>query len=42
MLLNKIRKKEKKIEKEKLFSFGIDPQTFRLRGEVQSISPQLY
>ena len=42
MLLKKVRKKEKKKEKEKLLSFGIDPQTFRLRGEVQSISPQLY
>ena len=34
MLLKNIRKKEKKIEKEKLFSFGIDPQTFRSRSEV--------
>ena len=42
MLLKTVRKKEKKKDKENLLSLGVDLQSFRLWGEVKSISPQLY
>ena len=42
MLLTKIKKKKREKERENLLSLGIDPQTFRVRSELQSIAPQLY
>ena len=42
MLLTKIKKKREKEREENLLSLGIDPQTFRVRSELQSIAPQLY
>ena len=43
MLLTKIKKKKREKEREEnLLSLGIDPQTFRVRSELQSIAPQLY